>query len=1153
MNDSPSALDTPYTGTPATADDYTGTVNGLTVTQNPDGSVTLNWTYAGEAAQAPTVSFETEAVDQDAPGTNYAPIFAPGVSNSGGAYAAQVGAGNLIAGDTFSFRVRADNPDGTVSDWATVGFTDPHPADAGGSGGGSIYTGPSGSFGPPLPALNLQTNPNVTDAHGNPIITWQVPSVASDCWVSFYAVEKNAQTGQPQAVLLTPDGPGITQGTWTAGYPLPVGLDTIFAVYYLNDHDGATQYGYSPVSNMLQVDNEPIPAAPEAISAVVDPNDDTQVDIHWNNNAGSQSEYILQRTLKSGIFRTIATLPADVTSYVDSINSTTLDDLSATYQVVAANSSGQSTPTASAAVTGISPANGPHLQSVYPKVVAEFSGASATKSVDQYPGAAGSGWAGPWTVEPSVPKHKVNSTIASTVIDSNQLLGNGNYLSTTINSTSAHRSAAVSRNYTGGSKVGGTPVITATSPQNISFLYRFDGISGGDVNSSDQLTLFGNNQAKTGTSSTDTWEATARIPRNSHVAGGDWTFGGWDSKVPLYENDVYAFTINLDPSSGYYQVEVHDMSKSIGGNPPADAKSVNPIAVRDTAATSSSFVEFGMTLGSGKAGTFSLDNVVIEKGTAIVPPTAPPVIKTNPTSTPDLLIGKNATFTAAAADQFSSVQWQVSDDGGQNFTNIAGQTGESLTLSSVTLAQSGYMYRAVFTNAYGATATAPATLNIAIPRGLVPLSPVSNGGDNTTSINDALTSISNNGGGTLVLGAGNFPISGNLTVYPNTTIEGAASFGTELIFNNLSTDQHDPYGIVLEPASGQDSVDDVTLSGLNISSNLGDIEMASDSAKSGYQSINIEDNVFSAGNGFASQRGSSIFGIWNTAYGIQQDNSHINVKYNDFVNVSSDRAVEASGDVNSHFDYNLFTNVNAGVHLYNPGSDCSFNFNYGTGLHDKALETAMADATNFEAEGNVFYDWSSPRDNSYGLSVVETTDTKNNVPTLTIQASGQPIYVTHNYIDINAVGGIFGLNLDGSQAYGSGYAYEVGGYPLDFSNNIAGVTMTPSALGADYGSIVVVCTKDAGSLGSGGNTFFGQQGAGAGSPAIQPEPSPLPNPDGPIDPVTGQPEQKGNWVGPVVYPEPLSQISDEPANTFAGNLFYGSNSPEPPDGPQQQG
>lgn len=75
--------------------------------------------------------------------------------------------------------------------------------------------------------------------------------------------------------------------------------------------------------------------------------------------------------------------------------------------------------------------------------------------------------------------------------------------------------------------------------------------------------------------------------------------------------------------------------------------------------------------------------------------------------------GGTATFTASASgNPTPTVQWQVSTDNGATFTNVASATSTTLTVSGVTLAQSGNQYQAVFTNSVMSATTAAATLTV---------------------------------------------------------------------------------------------------------------------------------------------------------------------------------------------------------------------------------------------------------------------------------------------------------------------------------------------------------------------------------------------------------------------------------------------------------
>jgi hypothetical protein len=97
--------------------------------------------------------------------------------------------------------------------------------------------------------------------------------------------------------------------------------------------------------------------------------------------------------------------------------------------------------------------------------------------------------------------------------------------------------------------------------------------------------------------------------------------------------------------------------------------------------------------------------------------------------------GDSATFTvAASSDPAATVRWQVSTDG-VTFTDIADEVSNTLTISSVTFADSGNQYRAIFTNVVGPTTTNAATLTVNAIAPVVttnPASPTVVAGDSVT-------------------------------------------------------------------------------------------------------------------------------------------------------------------------------------------------------------------------------------------------------------------------------------------------------------------------------------------------------------------------------------------------------------------------------------
>jgi hypothetical protein len=90
----------------------------------------------------------------------------------------------------------------------------------------------------------------------------------------------------------------------------------------------------------------------------------------------------------------------------------------------------------------------------------------------------------------------------------------------------------------------------------------------------------------------------------------------------------------------------------------------------------------------------------------------PPNVTLNPANV-TATHGQAATFTVAATGNPTvGVQWQVSTNGGNTWTNISGATGLSYTINNTGLNQNGYGYRAVFTNSLGTATTSAAVLTV---------------------------------------------------------------------------------------------------------------------------------------------------------------------------------------------------------------------------------------------------------------------------------------------------------------------------------------------------------------------------------------------------------------------------------------------------------
>ena len=88
-----------------------------------------------------------------------------------------------------------------------------------------------------------------------------------------------------------------------------------------------------------------------------------------------------------------------------------------------------------------------------------------------------------------------------------------------------------------------------------------------------------------------------------------------------------------------------------------------------------------------------------------------PVVTTSP-SDQTVTAGNTATFTATASGQPApTVQWEVSSDGGQTYSDISGATADTYSFTAAA-GQNGDQYVAVFTNSVGSVTSTAATLTV---------------------------------------------------------------------------------------------------------------------------------------------------------------------------------------------------------------------------------------------------------------------------------------------------------------------------------------------------------------------------------------------------------------------------------------------------------
>lgn len=162
-----------------------------------------------------------------------------------------------------------------------------------------------------------------------------------------------------------------------------------------------------------------------------------------------------------------------------------------------------------------------------------------------------------------------------------------------------------------------------------------------------------------------------------------------------------------------------------------------------------------------------------------------PSITTNPSNS-SINGGSNATFTAVGSNSPTSYTWQVSTDGGTNWTTISnggvysGATTATLTVTAPPITMSGYKYKVSATNCVGTSSySTVATLTISY------CTPVSSGNSyyiNSFSTSNGVTNISNSGTTTSATSAGysNYSATISCSQYANTSLSFVATTNASL-------------------------------------------------------------------------------------------------------------------------------------------------------------------------------------------------------------------------------------------------------------------------------------------------------------------------------------------------------------------------------------
>lgn len=342
-------------------------------------------------------------------------------------------------------------------------------------------------------------------------------------------------------------------------------------------------------------------------------------------------------------------------------------------------------------------------------------------------------------------------------------------------------------------------------------------------------------------------------------------------------------------------------------------------------------------------------------------------------------------------------------------------------------------------------------------------------------------------GGTLDVSAGTFNLTSPITVPSGTTIQGAANFGSHVVFAGLSG--NNSWGFVIAGnASG------VTLAWLDLHSNSGLVK-GLDGSK--YTNLHLVDDQFQYGGG--SYSGGAVGCI-----NITVSNSGTQITHDLFHDSpASNRNWFIFNASSANLDFNVFSNVFDGGQLQYPGANDSFSYNFATGLQNKMQEGDISGASNLQVIGNVAYGWKSTNASSMILSLLSNT--------AKTPAAGWPVEFKSNWGQLALANGAAGGR--------SGVGFEVGGGPVDCTGNTVGVVNGPAAIQTDT----------PGSTGS-GNKAFGNFAAPAGWGAYATQ--------------AGPSGAGGRWAGSIgTATTSLAGMGAAPTNSFAGPAFYPGNAP----------
>ncbi|HWY32767.1 MAG TPA: discoidin domain-containing protein, partial [Candidatus Acidoferrum sp.] len=173
----------------------------------------------------------------------------------------------------------------------------------------------------------------------------------------------------------------------------------------------------------------------------------------------------------------------------------------------------------------------------------------------------------------------------------------------------------------------------------------------------------------------------------------------------VYQGNTVTLMVNAQPGPTSYQWQTDGGSGGVSWSNLAGANNTN--YVLNTGSLAAGNYEFQVIVTNS-----TLDITSPPVSLTVLVPSAPVIWENVTPPSASVYVGQSVSFAAAfTGNQPITNQWQVSQDGGNTFSNLAGETNSVLTLTNLQSANAGE-YRLAAGNAFGSNDTTSAVLTV---------------------------------------------------------------------------------------------------------------------------------------------------------------------------------------------------------------------------------------------------------------------------------------------------------------------------------------------------------------------------------------------------------------------------------------------------------